>query len=334
MKLAVPAAAALALIAFGSSPGRAQDDSCGTVKIASMNWASAEVMAALDQFILENGYGCDAVLVPGDTMPTFASMTEKGEPDVAPEMFVNQFREQIDKAVSEGRIKYAAKVLTDGSQEGFWVPQFIVDAHPEIKTVSDAFKHPELFPSPEDPSKGAVYDCPAGWGCQIMLRNLFRAYDGEDKGFALVETGSSAGLDGSIAKAFSDHTGWLGYYWSPTAIVARYPMKMLEWDVPFDPQEWKNCTTVPDCPDPKVNAWTPAEVYTLVSADLAEQSPTAMAYLDRRAWSNDVVSKLLAWKDENQATGEDAALHFLETQPEVWKDWVSPEVAKKIEAAL
>ena len=57
---------------------------CGRVTIADMNWASAELAAYVDKFILENGYGCKVELVPGDTMPTTASMTEKAEPDVAP----------------------------------------------------------------------------------------------------------------------------------------------------------------------------------------------------------------------------------------------------------
>jgi glycine betaine/proline transport system substrate-binding protein len=43
---------------------------------------------------------------------------------------------------------------------------------------------------------------------------------------------------------------------------------------------------------------------------------------------------LLAWMSDNQATGSDGAKHFLKEQPEVWADWVSPEVATKIKAAL
>ncbi|MEF2070517.1 ABC transporter substrate-binding protein [Consotaella aegiceratis] len=334
MKTAVLLAASAVALCVLPGAARAQDGECGQIRIAAMSWASAEVMGEIDRFILENGYGCDAELVPGDTMPTFTSMTEKGEPDVAPEMFVNQFREQIDAAVKDGRIEYGAKVLSDGSQEGFWIPQYIADEHPDIQKLSDAFEHPELFPSPEDPSQGAVYNCPAGWGCQIMVGNFFKAYDAKDKGFVLFDTGSSAGLDGSIANAFEGKKGWLGYYWSPTAIVGRYPMKLLEFDAPFDAAEWKNCTTQPDCEDPKLNAWTPADVYTLITPDLAKKSPQAAEYLKARSWDNDTVNGVLAWKDENQATGEDTALEFLETHEDIWTKWVSPEVAEKVKAAL
>ena len=58
---------------------------CGKVMIAKQNWASAELMAEVDKAILEKGYGCEVELIPGATMPTFASMDEKGAPDMNPE---------------------------------------------------------------------------------------------------------------------------------------------------------------------------------------------------------------------------------------------------------
>ncbi len=81
--------------------------SCGRVTIARMNWASAELATSVDKIILEAGYGCRVELVPGDTMPTATSMTEKGEPDIAPEIWMTSLREVIAKAVDEGRIKIA-----------------------------------------------------------------------------------------------------------------------------------------------------------------------------------------------------------------------------------
>ncbi|MEF2070665.1 ABC transporter substrate-binding protein [Consotaella aegiceratis] len=322
------AAAALGFVA----PAQAQE-SCD-LTISNMNWASAEVLASIDKLILEEGYDCQAELVPGDTMPTFASMTEKGQPDIAPEMWVNQFREQIDAAAKEGRVTFAAEALSDGGEEGWWIPQYLADEHPDIQKVSDALKHPELFPSPEDPSKGAIYNCPAGWGCQITTANLFKAYDASDKGFVLVDTGSAAGLDGSIAKAYGGKKGWLGYYWAPTAILGKYPMKKLDFDAEHDADEWQNCTTVADCADPKINAWTKSEVFTIVTPSVEKASAGVQEYLNNRSWGNDIVNKLLAWKDDNQATGEDTAYYFLENQPDVWTKWVPEDVAKKIKDAL
>ena len=322
------AAAALAL----SGPAHAAD--CGDVSISEMNWASAGVAAYVDKIILGNGYGCKVTLITGDTMPTFTSMNEKAEPDMAPELWVNAVRTPLDAAISEGSLIQAAKILSDGGVEGWWIPKFLADAHPDIKTVQDALKHPELFPAPEDPSKAAVHNCPSGWNCQISTANLYRALGAADKGFQLIDTGSAAGLDGSIANAFSKQTGWLGYYWAPTAILGKYEMVKLSFDAPHDKAEWDSCTAVPDCASPKVNSYPVSDVYTVVTKAFADKAGVAMDYVKTRKWDNQTVGKVLAWMDENQGTNEDAAKYFLKTFPDMWTTWVAPDVAEKVKAAL
>jgi glycine betaine/proline transport system substrate-binding protein len=149
-------AAALALTACGqkahepqaaAAPVTAQ---CGKVKVANMTWQSAEVLANVDQIILTHGYGCDVELVPGDPMPTLTSMMEKGQPDIAPEAWINAVRQPLADAVNEGRLHYAAMSLPDGGVEGWWIPKYLADANPEIKTIEDALKRPELFPWPDN----------------------------------------------------------------------------------------------------------------------------------------------------------------------------------------
>ncbi|MDF1619270.1 glycine betaine ABC transporter substrate-binding protein [Pseudothioclava nitratireducens] len=315
-----------------AAPAFAED--CGTVSIAEMNWASAGVAAWVDKVILEEGYGCDVTLVTGDTMPTFTSMNEKAEPDMAPELWVNAVKNALDAAVAEGRMVIAAPLLSDGGVEGWWIPKYLADAHPEIKTVADALEHPELFPAPEDPSRGAVHNCPSGWNCQISTANLFKAYDAETKGFDLIDTGSAAGLDGSIANAYERQAGWLGYYWAPTAILGKYEMVALDWGVPNDKEYWDACTSQAECEDPKPNAYPISDVFTVVTKEFAEKAGVAMNYVQTRKWDNQTVGQVLAWMDENQGNNEDTAYYFLETYKDMWKSWVSPEVAAKVEAAL
>ena len=154
------------------------------------------------------------------------------------------------------------------------------------------------------------------------------------KGFELIDPGSAAGLDGSIANAFAKQKGWLGYYWAPTSVLGKYEMVALDMEADHDPVEWAECTLVPDCAEPKVNDWITADVFTVVTDDLAEGNPVAMRYLGERAWSNATVNELLAWQADEKASNEDTAYHFLETSEDVWSEWVSPQAAEKIKAAL
>ncbi|WP_417686863.1 ABC transporter substrate-binding protein [Roseibium sp.] len=324
--------AAVSALAMGASSAMAAED-CGSVTIAEMNWASAGAIAHIDKIILEEGYGCEVSLVTGDTMPTFTSMNEKGEPDMAPELWINAVREPLDKAVAEGELIIGGNILNEGGVEGWWVPTYIADKH-NIKTVADAFKHPELFPGAEDSSKGAFFNCPSGWNCQITTGNLFKAFGGEEAGFELVDSGSAAGLDGSIARAFERSEGWLGYYWAPTAILGKYDMTLLDFEVPHDKAEWDGCTVKTECAEPKKNSWVASEVYTVVTKEFAEKAGVAMDYVKGRSWDNRTAGKVLAWMTDNQATNEDGAYYFLENHEDVWTKWVSPEVAEKIKAAL
>ena len=323
----------VALIAVWIGPS-AHAAECGRVTIADMNWASAELAAYVDKFILENGYGCEVELVPGDTMPTTASMTEKAEPAIAPEIWMNSVRQVVNKAVEEGRLKIAGEILSDGGEEGWWIPKYMLDKHPELTTLEAVLKRPDLFPNPENKERGALYNCPSGWNCEIITSNLYKANDVDKAGFDLIDTGSAAGLDGSIAKAYNREQGWFGYYWAPTAILGKYEMVKLDMGVPHSAKEWDRCTGQGNCADPKKNDWTKSEVMTVTSNDFAKSAPEAFAYVSKRSWPNAVVNELLAYMDENQAGGEEGAEKFLKDHEALWGKWVPADVAAKVKAAL
>ncbi len=308
---------------------------CGELTISSMNWQSAEVLASLDKFILTAGFGCDAEVIVGDTIPTITSMIEKGKPDVAPETWVDLLPDVIAGGVKEGKLVETGAALVDGGVNGWWIPKYLSEAHPDIKTIADALKHPELFPAPEDPSKGAVFNGPQGWGATVITTQFFKAYGAEKAGFILIDPGSAAGLDGSIAKAYERKEGWLGFYWAPTAILGKYDMVKLDFGAPYDQAEWRRCNTVPDCPDPKPNVWPQDKVKTVVAKSFADRiDPAVLKYLQSRSWSNATVNGLLTWMADNQASGDDAAEYFLKNHEDIWGTWVNPEVAAKIKAAL
>jgi glycine betaine/proline transport system substrate-binding protein len=324
-----------AALTVGLASSALAADECGSIVIASMNWQSAEVLSSLDKAILNAGYGCDAEIIVGDTVPSITSMIERGQPDVAPEGWMDLLPEVINQGIADGKIISTGPSLSDGAVQGWFIPKYLSDAHPDIKTIKDALEHPELFPAPEDPTKGAIFNGPEGWGGTVVTHQFFKAYDAEAKGFSLVSTGSSAGLDGSVINAYEHEKGWIGYYWEPTSLLGKYDMVKLDYSVPYDEAEWKRCNTVADCADPKPNAWPGDSVETLVTTKFADRAdPAVMDYFKARSWSNATVNKLLAWMTDNQATGEEGARHFLKTNEDIWTTWVTPEAAEKIRASV
>lgn len=329
MKRIVVTLSAIAVMALSSQAQAA----CGSVTISDMNWPSASLLANIDKMIIEHGFGCKAEVVPGDTMPTGASMTEKGEPSIAPEFWANNFKEALATGVKEKRLRIAGRPLLE-AEEGFWVPKFLVTKDPSIATIEGVKKNAKLFKHPEDPDKAAFIGCPAGWGCQISAGNLFKALKLEEAGFDLIDPGSAAGLDGSIAKAYERGQGWFGYYWAPTGLLAKYPMVKVDFGSGIDAEHFTSCIAKADCMAPKVTMYPQANVVTITTESFAQDAPEAFAYVSKRGIKNDVIHPMLMWIEENQADGETAAIHFLKSYENVWAAWVDRNAADKIKKAI
>lgn len=334
MKKTVKSALGVVGAVFAFSQGAAAQE-CGDVTIAEMNWASAELMANVDKIILEEGYGCDVELIPGATQTTFASMNEKGQPDVAPELWINAVQALLNPAKEEGRLVALNDDVIQGVGEGFFVTPAFVKNHPELDTVEKLLAHPELFPDAEDASKGAMMGCPSGWGCQLAMNNLFKAFDMEAKGWTLVDPGSAAGLDGAIAKAAERDENWIGYYWSPTAVIGRYKLVQLPTEAEFQGQEhWDNCIVQEECADPKMTAYIASAVETVVTKDFMDKASAAAEYFKARTFPSEAMNGMLVFMNEKQAGGEDAAYEFLEQHMDIWTAWVPADVAEKVKGAL
>ena len=327
----LPTAAALIVGVLAAGGAQA---ACARVTIADMNWPSASLMANVDKIILTYGYGCDAELVPGDTMPTFTSMTEKGEPDIAPELWSNSFTKALKKGIAERRLRVAGESLSDGGEEGFWVPKYLADKDPSLATIDGITRNAKLFKHPEDPDKSAFVGCPAGWTCQITSGNLFRALKLADSGFELIDPGSAAGLAGSIAKGYERREPWFGYYWALTAILGKYPMVKVDFGTGTDEKNYEDCISQDDCVDPIPTMYPPSPVHTVTTESFASKAPEAYDYLARRAFTNTDMNRLLVWIEENQADGETAAVYFLKNHESVWIPWVSAAVAGRVKKAV
>jgi glycine betaine/proline transport system substrate-binding protein len=322
------------LVIASTATGTQAADGCRKITIADMNWSSATLIAHIDRFILHHGYGCDAQLVPGDTMPTGTSMIEKGEPDIAPELWTNSFTKALAAGIAEKRLRVAGPSLSDGGEEGFWVPQYMVDKDPRLATIKGIIAQAGLFKDAEYAGRSAFYGCPAGWNCQISSANLFKALKLKQAGFELVDPGSGPGLAGAIAKAYERKQPWFGYYWAPTPILGKYKMVKVDFGTGIDEKHYLACISKADCKDPRPTMYPSSQVQTVTTEAVASKAPDAFRYLGKRSFTNGKMNTLLAWMDKNQADGDVGMVHFLKNNEAIWMSWVSKAVASKVKKAL
>ena len=130
---------------------------CGTddkITVAEMTWLSASTLAYVTQRILADGYGCNAELVPGDTVPTATSMLSKNEPDIAPELWVSTAESIWVKMMEKGNVYKANDIFAGGGEEGWWIPDYVAAEHPQVKSVEDLKDNWEIFEGRLQPGQG------------------------------------------------------------------------------------------------------------------------------------------------------------------------------------
>jgi glycine betaine/proline transport system substrate-binding protein len=334
----IAAAMAVALLSAASLPAFAQETdaaACGTdrtIDIAEMTWPSAAALAHIHAIILEAGYGCDVEIVTGDTVPTSSSMLTRGTPAVAPELWTSAIEEPWAEGVAAGDVVALADAITDGTVEGWFIPRYVQEAHPELTTAEAVIARPDLFADPEEPDQGRLYSCPPGWACELSTSALFEAFDMDDT-WNLFSPGSGGALDASIARAFTREEPILFYYWGPTAILGKYDAVQL--DLGETKPEVYVCNTDPDCDEPAgVTAYPSSPAIVGAAAWLQEEAPEVAQYFSKVGLTNAEISELLVYGDENQADAAATAENFLKTKEELWTGWVPEAVAEKVKASL
>lgn len=333
-------AAAMTFALFSvSAPGVIAQDSaeaaCGTdrtIEIAEMTWPSAAALAHIHAAILETGFGCDVEIVTGDTVPTSSSMLTRGTPAIAPELWTSAIEEPWAEGVAAGDVVALSDAITDGTVEGWFIPRYVQEAHPELTSAEAVLARPDLFADPEEPDQGRLYSCPPGWACELSTSALFEAFD-MDETWNLFSPGSGGALDASIARAFTREEPILFYYWGPTAILGKYDAVQLE--LGETKAEVYACNTDPDCDEPEgVTAYPSSPAIVGAAAWIQEEAPAVAEYFSKVGLSNAEISELLVFGDENQADAAATAENFLRTKQDLWTGWVAPEVADKVKASL
>ncbi len=301
-------------------PGTASAD-CGEVSITEMNWASSQIITEVAKFLMEQGYGCTIEKVPSATTTSVASLAENGEPDLVTELWLNSTGDVYAKLEAEGKVSRLAEVISPGGLEGWWVPAYLADAHPELATIKGVLANPDLV-------GGRFNNCPDGWGCRIVNDNLVKALGVEAAGIEVFNHGSGETLATSIAAAYEDKEPWFGYYWGPTALLGKYEMvKVALGDIDT---EVHSANQNKGNPNPGVSDFPPAPVLTVATAALTEREPEIAELMGNISFEVGLLSGILAWQEEKGASAEEAAVYFLSTRSDVWSQWIDDGAREKL----
>ena len=316
------------------------------IKFSDQSWDTLWLHNAIAMYVTEQGYGYPVEEVVGTT-GTMKVALPIGDLDVAMEMwrtnirdwydeFVVEKKQVVDLAGTKESVANGAKGQTlEATDQGWYVPAYVIAQNPGLKSVSDLPNYKHLFTDPEDASKGVWVNCIIGWECQKRYRAKALAY-GLNEHYNVIEPGSSAALAAAIKGAYDAGEPVLSYYWEPTKLLAELDMVQLE-----EPPWTQACADA-------ISAGTAAEpyespigchdalddVHTGVTASLVDRAPEVTEFLGNLFVGSLALEDLAAWKKDNDKEWRDAAVKWLRANEATWSTWITEDARKRMKLFL
>lgn len=328
-KMALALLVGLLFILTACNNGNSKD-SIQVIKFADAGWDSIRVHNSIAQFIIEEGFGYNTEVTTGSTAATMQAL-EQGDINVYMEVWTDNIKEVYESALGKGNIIKTSTNFDDNVQ-GLYVPTYVIKGDkergivavaPDLKTVQDLEKYPDVFKDPEDPSKGRVVGAPSSWIISEYLDTKLKTY-GLDETFNYLAPGSDSAIVASLAGAYSKGEPWVGYYWSPTWVTAGYDLTLLE-DNPFDLETFEKN---------KGTEFPPNDVVVAVHKDMPNQAPEVVDFLKNYKTSSQLTEEALNYMEEHNAESDEAAIWWMKEHEDLWTSWLPDDIAEKVKAAL
>ncbi len=295
-----------------------------TVVFSDLNWTSARVQNRIAQYIIEYGYGHPTDVLAGSTVHMFESL-RRGEVDVAMEIWLPLQAAEWGQALANDEVQYVGSSMGSDWQSTFVIPAYLQEEYPGLDHVDD-LKDPryrELFATATSNGKARLVACVVGWACQ-------EGNDAQIAGYGLIDhvqvvrPDSQEELFSEVYDAYAKGKPWLGYLWGTSDPALLLDLARLE-ETPYSDECW--FTT-------KACGFKEVTILTAVHSDLPGRAPELVHLLQQ--WDFDIpeYQGLLRWMDDNNATEEEAALHWLRTKGDTWKYWVTEQAYASAQAAL
>ena len=338
MKHMIKVAAGGAMLAGAlgvSAPALAQDSTCDIdrpVVFGGLDYGSAAFHTALARFILEEGYGCATDSIPGTTLVLNQGLA-RGDVDILMEVWTANAAQAFVDARERGEVEELGATFPDAT-EGWYVPSYVVEGEdapaPELTSVQELDQYTALFSDPEQPDQGRFLNCVIGWQCEVVNTKKLIAYDLMDD-YTNIRPGAGAALEAEVRSAYLREKPVLFYHWAPTALIGRFDFVKLD-EPAYDEETW---TTMMNSEEPEnATAYPVTRVVVGANTDFTDAAPRLREFFMDYGTTSAQTSAALAFMQENDATPEDAAMHFLETQDGVWREWVPQDIAERVSAAL
>ncbi|WP_201594710.1 glycine betaine ABC transporter substrate-binding protein [Psychrobacter vallis] len=299
------------------------------IKFGALTWESGQFISGVLKYIAEDGYGCIIEEVPG-AGPALETALSQNDIQIIGEQWVGR-SPIMEQAIEQNKVAVIGDTLKGGATQGWYVPSYVLEENPGLRSYQDLPKYANLFNDPEDPSKSRFMNCPSGWTCEIFNTRLLKN-TGLDSVFNNAQPGTGAALDAEIASAFEQHKPLLFYYWQPTGLMAKYDFAPLVFPAHDDAcwQDLLRADGTADC----VSGFPVSPLGIAVSTPFIDTNPELVEVFKKVQFTSDELNGAILEMSENKRSGDAQALVFLRENPSVWQKWVSEEAATNLTTKL
>ena len=304
--LVVLAAAAVALSVAGTST--AAKSGKPTIVLATNSWEGSLANNVVAQYVIEKNLGYKVNLLTIDEVPAWTAMAQGKLSAVLEEWGHSNLYAQYIKG--NHKIADAGLEGPDGNI-GWYVPTYLVKAHPELKTWQGVKKDWKLFVTPQSSPQGQFLD-----GSPSYVTNDAALVKNLGINLKVVFAGTEAAQLTEIETDYKAKKPVLFYWYTPQYQNAIYKFSQVALPA------WT--TTCAKLKPAQINcAYPPYHLYKVMASTLASQAPDVASFIRRFNWTSDdqnSVSYNLAVKHMSNTA---AAQAFVNSHQALVKSWLS-----------
>ena len=305
--LAVAGLAAIAVVATatGASAGRAAKP---TIVLANNSWEGSTANNVVAQYVIEKDLGYPVNLLTIDEIPAWPAMVQG---KVSAVMEVWGHSPLYAQYVTGNHKVIDAGLEGPGGNIGWYVPTYLMQQHPELKTWQGVQKDWKLFVTPQSSPQGQFLDGSASYvtNDQALIANL-------KLNFKVVFAGTEAAQLTEIESDYKAKKPVIFYWYTPQFQNAIYKFSQVAL-----PAWTTTCAKLKpaqiDC------AYPPYHLYKVMASTLPAQAPTVANFIKRFNWTADDQNSVAYDLAVKHMSNTAAAAAFVNSHQALVKSWLS-----------
>ena len=296
--------------------GGVPDNSGTTINIAISPWVGSAANVAVAKLLLEQKLGYTVNTTNIDEYAQFPALAN-GTLDATLEVWPSGHAKDFAKYIKGGNGVVDGGLTGVTGQIGWWIPTYMLTAHPELATWEGLKTDASLFKTAESGSAGQILD-----GDPSFVTYDQSIADNLGLNLKVVYGGSETAELSALDAAYQKQAPILLYFWTPHWAQQKYDLTMIKL-----PDVTPACTAAAAGDVTKYACAYPQDnLYKAFNSDLQTKAPAAFAFLTAMKYTNDDQNGI-GLDISNGMKPAAAAQKWIDANPTVWQPWVDAGLA-------